>query len=63
MYCIEEMMREWHYEEPIGNKTILPAMIKPKTSFGLTLYCSSLPFVLVGTSKEAYPECFADATT
>ncbi len=56
-------MREWHYEEPIGNKTILPAMIKPKTSFGLTLYCSSLPFVLVGTSKEAYPECFADATT
>ncbi len=30
MYCIQEMMREWHYEEPTGNKTILPAIIKPK---------------------------------
>jgi hypothetical protein len=30
MYCIQEMMRERHYEEPNGNKTILPATIKPK---------------------------------
>ncbi len=30
MYCIQEMMCEWHYEEPNGNKTILPAIIKPK---------------------------------
>ncbi len=30
MYHIQEMMREWHYEEPNGNKTILPAIIKQK---------------------------------
>ena len=30
MYRIQEMMRERHYEEPNGNKTILPAIIKPK---------------------------------
>ena len=30
MFCIQEMMREQHYEEPNGNKTILPAIIKPK---------------------------------
>jgi hypothetical protein len=30
MYHIQEMMPEWHYEEPNGNKTILPAIIKPK---------------------------------
>jgi hypothetical protein len=30
MYRIQEMMRERHYEEPNANKTILPAIIKPK---------------------------------
>jgi hypothetical protein len=30
MYCIQEMMSEWHHEEPHVNKTILPAIIKPK---------------------------------
>jgi hypothetical protein len=30
IFCIQEMMREWYYEEPNGNKTILPAIIKPK---------------------------------
>jgi hypothetical protein len=30
MYCVQEMMHERHYEEPNGNKTVLPAMIKPK---------------------------------
>jgi hypothetical protein len=30
MFCIQEMMCEQHYEEPNGNKTILPAIIKPK---------------------------------
>jgi hypothetical protein len=30
MYCIQEMMCERHYEEPNGNKTILPAIIMPK---------------------------------
>ncbi len=30
MYRIQEMMRERHYEEPNGNKTILPSIIKPK---------------------------------
>ena len=30
MYPIREMMREQHYEEPNGNKTILPAIIKLK---------------------------------
>ena len=30
MYHVQEMMREWHYEEPNGNKTVLPAIIKPK---------------------------------
>jgi hypothetical protein len=28
MLCIQEMMREWHYEEPNSNKTCLPAIIK-----------------------------------
>jgi hypothetical protein len=30
MYRIQEMMRERHYLEPNGNKTVLPAIIKPK---------------------------------
>jgi hypothetical protein len=30
MYHIQEMMCEQHYEEPNGNKPILPAIIKPK---------------------------------
>ncbi len=30
MYRIQEMMCERHYEEPNGNKTIFPAIIKPK---------------------------------
>jgi hypothetical protein len=30
MYPIQEMMHKRHYEEPNGNKTILPAIIKPK---------------------------------
>ncbi len=30
IYRIQEIMRERHYEEPNGNKTILPAIIKPK---------------------------------
>jgi hypothetical protein len=30
MFCIQEMMHERHYEKPNGNKTILPAIIKPK---------------------------------
>ena len=30
MYRVQEMMRERHYEEPDGKKTILPAIIKPK---------------------------------
>jgi hypothetical protein len=30
LYCIQEMMREWYYDEPNGNKTILRAIIKPK---------------------------------
>jgi hypothetical protein len=30
MYRVQEMMRERHYEEPNGNKTILPVIIKLK---------------------------------
>jgi hypothetical protein len=30
MYRVQEMMRERHYKEPNSNKTILPAIIKPK---------------------------------
>jgi hypothetical protein len=37
MYCIQEMMREQHYEEPNGNKTVLLAIIKPK--FALARNC------------------------
>jgi hypothetical protein len=29
MYRVQEMMRERHYEEPNGNKTVLPAIMKP----------------------------------
>jgi len=32
MYRIQEMMREWHYEDPDGRTTILPAIIQPKNS-------------------------------
>jgi hypothetical protein len=35
------MMREQHYEEPNGNKTILPAIIKPK--FDSAQNCIVLP--------------------
>jgi hypothetical protein len=28
MSCVQEMMREWPYEEPNGNKTVLLAIIK-----------------------------------
>jgi hypothetical protein len=37
MYCVQEMMRERHYKEPNGNKTVLPAIIKPK--FALARNC------------------------
>jgi hypothetical protein len=30
MYCVKEMMCERYFEEPNGNKTVLPARIKPK---------------------------------
>ncbi len=30
MYCIQEMMRERHYEDPDGRTTILPAIIRSK---------------------------------
>ncbi len=30
MYCIQEMMREPHYEDSDGRTTILPAIIQPK---------------------------------
>jgi hypothetical protein len=42
MYRVQEMMREWHYEEPNGNKTILPAIIKPK--FALARNCIVPPY-------------------
>jgi hypothetical protein len=32
MYRVQEMMHEQYYEEPNGNKTVLPAIIKPKIS-------------------------------
>jgi hypothetical protein len=41
MYHVQEMMRERHYEEPDGNKTVLPATIKPK--FALARNCIVLP--------------------
>jgi len=32
IHCIQEMMRERHYEDPDGKMTILPAIIQPKNS-------------------------------
>ncbi len=32
MYRIQEMIQEWHYEDPDGRTTILPAILQPKNT-------------------------------
>ncbi len=56
IYCIQEMMRERHYEDPDGRTTILPAIIQPKNTSAKELYCPTFPVVSFSTRKEMLTE-------
>ena len=55
MYRIQEMMREWHYEEPNGNKTILPAIIKPKYASARNCIVPPCQLCLIARPRKCTP--------
>jgi hypothetical protein len=55
MYCIQEMMHEQHYEEPSGNKTILPAIIKPKLASAQNCIVPPCHLCLLARAKKHTP--------
>ncbi len=56
MYRIQEMMREWHYEEPNGNKTILPAIIKPKYASAQNCIVPPCQSCLIARARKRTPK-------
>ncbi len=52
MYCIQEMMHEWHYEEPNDKKTVLPAIIKPKLALARNCIVPSSQSCLLARARK-----------
>ncbi len=57
------MIRERHYEEPNGNKTVLPAIIKPKLALARNCIVPPCQSCLLACARIQNPECFAEAST
>ncbi len=55
MYCIQEIMRELHYEEPNGSKTVLPAIIKPKLALARNCIVPPCQLCLLTRAKKHTP--------
>ncbi len=55
MYRIQEMMHEQHYEEPNGNKTILPAIIKPKYALAQNCIVPPCQSCLIARARTRTP--------
>jgi hypothetical protein len=55
MYCVQEMMCVWHYEEPNGNKTVLPAIIKPKLSLARNCIVPPCQLCLLARARKGTP--------
>jgi hypothetical protein len=55
MYCVQEMMREQHYEEPNGNKTVLPAIIKPKLASARNFIVPPCQSCLLAHARKCTP--------
>jgi hypothetical protein len=56
MYRIQEMMRERHYEEPDGKKTILPAIIKPKNPSAENCIVPPCQLCLLARARKRSPK-------
>ncbi len=56
MYFVQEMMRERHYEEPDGKKTILPAIIKPKNLSARSCIVPSCQLCLLARARKRSPK-------
>ncbi len=52
MYCIQEMMRERHYEDPDGRTTILPEIIQPKNPSAKTFIVPPCQSCLLARAKK-----------
>ncbi len=55
MYRVQEMMREQHYEEPNDNKTVLPAIIKPKLALARNCIVPSCQLYLLACARKRTP--------
>jgi hypothetical protein len=55
MYRIQEMMWERHYEEPNGNRTILPAIIKPKLASAQRCIVPPCQSCLIARARKRTP--------
>jgi hypothetical protein len=56
MCCIQEMMREQHYEDPDGRTTILPAIIQPKNSSARNCIVPPCQSCLFACAKKRSPK-------
>ncbi len=55
MYRVKEMMHEQHYEEPNGNKTVLPAIIKPKLASARNCIVPPCQSCLLARARKSTP--------
>jgi hypothetical protein len=55
MYCVQEMMRERHNEEPNGNKTVLPAIFKPKLASARNCIVPPCQLCLLARARKCTP--------
>jgi hypothetical protein len=55
MYCVQEMMRERHYEEPNGNKTVLPAIIRLKLASARNCIVPLCQLCLLARARKRTP--------
>ena len=55
MYCIQEMMRERHYEDPDGRTIILPTIIQPKNPSARNCIVPPCQSCLLARAKKCSP--------
>jgi hypothetical protein len=55
MHCVQKMMREQHYEEPNGNKTVLPAIVKPKLALARNCIVPPCQSCLLARARKRTP--------
>jgi hypothetical protein len=58
MYCVQQMMHEWHYEEPNGKKTVPPAIIKPKFASARNCIVPPCQSCLLAHARKRTPNVF-----